>query len=43
MLCIIGLHDVNPLNANLNPICPLLELLGVNHIFHVGGLRVKGV
>jgi hypothetical protein len=31
----------NPLNAELNPICHLLALLGVNHIFHVSGLRVK--
>jgi hypothetical protein len=32
---------VNPLNAELNPICHLLELLGVHHIFHVSELRVK--
>ena len=32
---------VNPLNAEINPICPLLALLGVHHIFHVSGLRVK--
>jgi len=31
----------NPLNAELNPICHLLALLGVHHIFHVSGLRVK--
>ena len=32
----------NPLNAELNPICHLLALLGAHHIFHVSGLRVKG-
>ena len=29
------------LNAELNPICHLLTLLGAHHIFHVSGLRVK--
>ena len=29
------------LNAELNPICHLLSLLGAHHIFHVSGLRVK--
>jgi len=32
---------LNPLNAELNPICHLLTLLGAHHIFHVSGLRVK--
>jgi hypothetical protein len=32
---------INPLNAELNPICHLLALLGARHIFHVNGLRVK--
>jgi len=32
---------VNPLNAELNPICHLLSLLGANHILNVSGLRVK--
>jgi hypothetical protein len=31
----------NLLNAELNPICHLLALLGAHHIFHVSGLRVK--
>jgi len=31
----------NPLNAELNPICHLLALLGAHHIFHVSRLRVK--
>ena len=33
----------NPLKAELNPICHLLALLGVHHIFHVSGLRVNSV
>jgi len=26
---------INPLNAKLNPICPLLALFGAHHILHV--------
>jgi hypothetical protein len=26
---------INPLNTNINPICPLLALLGAHHILHV--------
>jgi hypothetical protein len=33
----------NPLNAELNPICHLLALLGAHHILHVSGIRVKGL
>ena len=36
-------EDINPLNAELNPICHLLALLGAHHIFHVSGLRVKNL
>ena len=32
---------INPLNAELNPNCHLLALLGAHHIFHVSGLRVN--
>ena len=32
---------INPLNAELNPICHLLALLGAHHIFHVSELRVN--
>jgi len=32
---------INPLNAELNPICHLLALLGTHHIFHVSWLRLK--
>ena len=41
----MGLWDktINPLNAELNPICNLLALLGAHHIFHVSGLRVNHV
>jgi len=34
-------NDVNPLNAELNPICHLLALLGVHHFLHVSRIRVK--
>ena len=29
----------NPLNAELNPICHLLALLGAHHILHVSRVR----
>jgi len=32
---------INPLNAELNPICCLLALLGFHHILHVSRIRVK--
>ena len=32
---------LNPLNTELNPNCHLLALLGANHIFHVGRIRVN--
>jgi len=32
---------LNPLNAELNPVCHLLALLGAHHILHVSGLRVN--
>ena len=31
----------NPLNAELNPICYLLALVGAHHILHVNRVRVK--
>ena len=31
----------NPLNAELNPICHFLALLGAHHILHVSRIRVK--
>jgi len=38
----IGRMALNPLNADLNPICHLLALLGGHHILHVSRIRVKG-
>jgi len=32
---------VNLLNAQFNPICNLLALLGAHHILHVSRIRVK--
>jgi len=32
---------LNPLNAELYPICHLLALLGAHHILHVSRIRVK--
>ena len=44
-LCLLKLHllkqFINPLNAELNPICHLLALLGAHHILHVSRIRVK--
>jgi len=37
----IAAHILNPLNAELNPICHLLALLGTHHIFHINRIRVK--
>ena len=34
---------INPLNAELNPICHLLALLGVHHFLHVSMIRVKSL
>ena len=34
-------RNVNPLNAELNPICYLLALLGAHHFLHVSRIRVK--
>jgi hypothetical protein len=33
--------DINPLNAEFNPFCHLLALLGAHHILHVSRVRVK--
>jgi len=38
---LVYVDDVDPLNAELNPICHLLALFGAHHIFHVSGLRVN--
>jgi len=36
-----GMQYINPLNAELNPICHQLALLGAHHIFHISRIRVK--
>jgi hypothetical protein len=33
--------NINPLNAELNPICLLLALLGAHHILHISRIRVN--
>ena len=33
----------NPLNAELNPICYLLALLGAHHFLHLSRMRVKSL
>ena len=39
--CIKTPFGFNPLNAELNPICHLLALLGAHHILHVSRIRVN--
>jgi hypothetical protein len=34
-------YQINPLNAELNPICHLLELLGADHILYVSRIRIN--
>jgi len=34
---------INPLNAELNPICHFLALLGAHHILHVSRIRVNKI
>jgi len=34
-------YKINPLNAELNPICYLLALLGAHHFLHISRIRVK--
>jgi len=37
----VWIHTLNTLNAELNPICHLLALLGAHHILHVSRIRVN--
>jgi hypothetical protein len=37
----LSMMVINPLNAELNPICHLLALLGAHHILHVSRIRVN--
>jgi len=32
-------YEINPLNAELNPICHLLALLEAHHILHVSSIK----
>jgi len=34
---------INPLNAEFNPICCLLALLGAQHFLHISRIRVKSL
>jgi hypothetical protein len=36
-----NIQNINPLNAELNPIYYLLALFGVHHILHISRIRVK--
>ena len=38
-----NMEGFNPLNAELNPICYLLALLGAHHFLHVSRIRVKSL
>ena len=38
-----NLSPLNPLNAELNPICYLLALLGAHHFLHVSRISVKSL
>jgi hypothetical protein len=40
---ILVLKPLNPSNAELNPICHLVALLGAHPILHVSRIRVHGV
>jgi len=41
MFCVWCEPRLNALNAELNPICHLLALLGARHILHISRIRVK--
>ena len=38
---LLYMHQFNPLNAELNPICHLLALLGAHPILHISRIRVN--
>jgi hypothetical protein len=40
---ISAFQRVNPSNAELNPICHLLALLGAHHILHVSRISVNKI
>jgi hypothetical protein len=37
IICVV-VYGINPLKAELNPICHLMALLGAHHILHVSRL-----
>ena len=39
----LRLGYINPLNAELNPICHLLALLGAHPILHISRIRVNNI
>ena len=39
----VYVHVFNPLNAELNPICYFLALLGAHHFLHVSRITVKSL
>ena len=41
-LMVTEMYSVNPLNAEWNPICHLLALLGAHPIFHISRISVNG-
>jgi hypothetical protein len=41
MIIFSNSKNFNSLNAELNPICHLLALLGSHHILHVSRIRIK--
>jgi len=42
-ICVVYECMINPLSAELNPICYLLALLGAHHFLHVSRIRVKSL
>jgi len=38
---LLSVTSLNPLNAELNPICYLLALLGAHHFLHISSIRVN--
>jgi len=40
-ICLYIINNINPLIAELNPICHLLALLEAHHILHVNRIRVN--
>jgi len=42
-MCDFSGEAFNPLNAELNPVCYLLALLGAHHFLHFSRIRVKSL